>query len=258
MVRIITINIRFDNPADGEHRWRERLPVLAQVLNSYTPDLVLTQEGWHRQLLELEECLDGLRLLDDHREWIEERMYPCIFARPDSYGLRVRRSGDVWLSETPYVEGSVSFGSAFPRLMTWCELTCRDAIGPLMIANLHLDHEARDTRIAQARVAANELSALNSQGLPVVLAGDFNDAPDSPVRHKITARLPHLYDPWTRRRKPESGSYHAFWGELPDAKRIDWILLDNRLAAGQILLDTRSHEGRYPSDHFPLVCDFSL
>ena len=192
MVRIISINIRSDNSADVEHSWVNRLPLPAEVLNLYHPDIVVTQEGWRRQLRELEARLDGLHLIDGHRDWIEERMYPCIFVRA-SEGCRVGQSGDVWLSETPQLAGSVSFGSAFPRLMTWCVLSCDKS--PTLVANLHLDHESRATRTEQARVAAEELRALNSEGLPVVLAGDFNDTPDGPVRNGIMERLPELYDP---------------------------------------------------------------
>ncbi len=256
MLRIVSVNIRFDNPADGEHRWALRLPLLAEVLNSHRPDIVATQEGWRTQLRELEACLSACGLVDQHREWIEERMYPSVFVRHAA--LQVLQSGDVWLSKTPYVPGSSSFGSAFPRLMTWCELECRNSGRQLFFANLHLDHEERDTRVEQARVAANELCGLNGRRLPIVLAGDFNDAPDGPVREAIAGELPNLYDPWQETGKPEASSYHSFAGSVPGARRIDWVLLDRRLSAGELFLDRRSQQGRYPSDHFPVVCSFNL
>ena len=256
MVCVVSINIRFDNPTDGRNRWGLRLPLLSGMLNAHRPDIIATQEGWRDQLQELEARLAGCSLVDRHRGWLGDRMYPCLFVRRRR--LRVLRSGDVWLSETPDVAGSYSFGSAFPRLMTWCELELHASGRRIVFANLHLDHERRSTRIEQARVAARELYALNERRLPVILAGDFNDTADGPVRAAVMDALPELYDPWEAAGKSELPTFHGFNGRLPEAERIDWILLDRRLTAGEIFIDRRSRQGRYPSDHFPVVCRLEI
>ena len=109
--KVISANIRFDNPKDGKHDWNGRREIISKVINNYDTDLLGTQEGWQPQLNDLNSLLTDLEIVDSHRQWIEDRMYPSIFVNPTK--IRVIDSGDVWLSETPYVAASKSFGSSF-------------------------------------------------------------------------------------------------------------------------------------------------
>src|SRR5262245_28013862 len=112
--RIATCNIRYDSPEDGQHAWVARRPVLAQVLKGLAPDILGTQEGREKQIRELQKSLLPMALVDGHRTWIEERMYPSLMFNHSRMG--VIDSGDIWLSETPEVPGSISFGSSWPKL----------------------------------------------------------------------------------------------------------------------------------------------
>ena len=246
---MVSTNIRFDNPQDGENRWEARRPVLASVLQTIGADIVATQEGWHRQIGEIDADLPGYRLADAHREWIEERMYPCIFCRADR--VRVAAGGDIWLSETPTQAGSSSFGSAFPRLATW--VRAEVASVRFFIVNMHLDNTTHDVRRRQSEVACTVVSEETRPEEHLVVMGDFNEAPGAGV-WKAVSRAFDLYDPWIRSGLPERGSYHAFEGDGYQHDRIDWILLDKRLTYESIGLDASNRGGRYPSDHYPVVC----
>ena len=80
-------------------------------------------------------------------------MYPSLFVRSEQ--MSVKKSGDIWLSETPLIAGSKSFKSAFPRLCTWASVMWFQVEGdkskgePLFIVNCHLDHVLEETRIRQ-------------------------------------------------------------------------------------------------------------
>ena len=108
-LKIISSNIRYDNPEDGEHSWENRKPLLLKIFHDFNPDILGTQEGRELQIKNLARSL-SLKLVDRHRQWIQERMYPCLFINEDK--IQVHKSGDIWLSETPEISGSKSFKSS--------------------------------------------------------------------------------------------------------------------------------------------------
>ena len=116
----MTSNIRFEHEADGLNNWQ--IAVISggrKVLKTKEVELLGTQEG-RRPQKNANDILSHLEIVCSHRDWIPERMYPCLFINKDK--IKVVKSGDFWLSETPNVAGSKSFSSSFPRLCTWALL----------------------------------------------------------------------------------------------------------------------------------------
>jgi endonuclease/exonuclease/phosphatase family metal-dependent hydrolase len=254
--RIISSNIRFDNPKDKKHQWKFRKKILSKRIENFEPDLVATQEGRKPQINELNKLLTNLSLTDQHRDWITERMYPCIFINKKR--IKLIESGDFWLSKTPYVPGSKSFKSAFPRLCTWIKGIFIEVNRPFIFMNCHLDHIKSSTRKEQLKVLIEELKKINNSSYPIILAGDFNDSPYSDSRKMIDTLLPQLYDPWINFHLPEETSHHNFDGKNSNGSRIDWVLLDESLSALNIFMDKERETGIYPSDHFPIKIEFSV
>lgn len=249
-LKLITSNIRFANPGDGPNDWPHRLPLLSKIFSDFAPDILGTQEGRIEQLSELDVALKNLVLIDSHRSWIAERMYPCLFINPQT--ISVERSGDVWLSETPYVNGSHSFESAFPRLFTWAEITVIETGVKLMIVNTHLDHILSETRIKQTEVLITEIKKINQR--PLVLMGDFNESPHTEIQKNIKDAF-YLKDPWVEKNYKEETSHHGFLGHKTfEGDRIDWILIPKEFECVDCKMSKHSSsEGLYPSDHYPLL-----
>ncbi|MBC7714434.1 MAG: endonuclease/exonuclease/phosphatase family protein [Rhizobacter sp.] len=249
-LKLITSNIRFANSGDGIHDWSARLPLLVEIYKNFGPDFLGTQEGRQAQINELDEKLVDLDLVAGHREWIDERMYPCIFINPKT--IEVNRSGDIWLSETPGVAGSSSFESAFPRLCTWAEVTLKKSGQKMMMVNTHLDHILHETRKKQIDVLINEVKKINQ--LPLFIMGDFNESPLTEIREKLISSF-DLKDPWSEKNFPEETSHHGFNGDKSiDGFRIDWILIPKHFECVDLHLEKRSYkDGVYPSDHYPLL-----
>lgn len=245
---LISSNLRFDNPADGIQCWEMRKELLANVVNSYSPLLVGTQEGRKTQLHDFSQLLPEHTICTGHRQWIEDRMYPTIFLRPQINAT----SGDVWLSNTPLVPGSRLPQSSFPRLMTWVRFKIYER--SIITVNMHIDHMNSETRLAQIQIAAEELKKLKSTNDSLIIMGDFNDSPNSVVRNKLIQSFPELYDPWLALNKNEETSHHSFTGIHSQGQRIDWILLDQSIKCQDIFLEKTKSDHIWPSDHFPLVC----
>lgn len=253
---LISCNIRFDNPADGVNAWPYRREFLAEILQAHKPSLISTQEGRYHQLNDLLGLLKNFQLIDHHRSWIDERMYPSIYLHQDSF--EHLSSGDVWLSETPDVAGSASFDSAFPRLMTWSYLQPKNTSGKILIVNTHLDHVKQQTRLGQIGVLIKEIQKIWDKNSNLVIMGDFNDGPDSLVRTSLVKAFPQLQDAWKLHNEGEETSHHAFQGEVQNGTRIDWILTDNRLKVIDCKMDKSLRNGLYPTDHFPIICRISF
>src|SRR5690606_952487 len=133
-------------------------------------------------------------MVDQHRSWIKERMYPTFFVKKDLF--EIIKSEDLWLSETPQVAGSRSFDSAFPRLMTWVKLQPKNSSENLIVVNTHLDHIKEETRLCQINVLAEEISKIKDPYSKLIVLGDFNDSPVSVVREALISKFPELKDSW--------------------------------------------------------------
>jgi endonuclease/exonuclease/phosphatase family metal-dependent hydrolase len=251
-MNLISANIRFDNPLDNENAWKNRRTLLAKCLKEFEPDIVGTQEGRKDQLKDLSSLLTNLKMADSHRNWIPERMYPTIFYNPKTVTLK--ETGDIWLSKTPYEDGSKDFDSLFPRLFTYLKGTHEEK--EFFLVNVHLDHLKETTRASQIKVLLEELK--KKAPARIILLGDFNEGPTGMVRAILKRELPDIYDPWIKLSFPEEGSHHKFKGILEDAQRIDWILLDKSISCENIFFDKSNENGIYPSDHFPLKAQIIL
>lgn len=248
---LISCNIRFDNPADGQNSWSFRKDFLTKTLLKHRPVLIASQEGRFKQLNDLKSLLQSFDVIDQHRSWIGERMYPTVFIKQANF--EYLSSGDYWLSETPDVAGSLSFGSAFPRLMTWAHLQLKNSEKKFLIIDTHLDHVKSSSRISQIRVLIKQVKKLWDKQSHLIIMGDFNDDPNSEVRLLLDKEF-GLIDAWKKFNSTEESSHHAFMGEMQNGSRIDWILVDPRLTIVDCFMDKTVNNGTYPTDHFPIVC----
>jgi len=246
-MRVMTFNLRFANPADGPNEWEFRKELVVEVILNHRPDLLGTQEGTVPQLQYLTEHLAGYLPLTAHRQVDPTCQYPTIYYRADK--LRVHESNEFWLSETPAVHRSVSWGSAFPRMATYglFQETGRDL--RFYFVDTHLDHISAAARRQGARMIRNFFFPKN---LPIILVGDFNEPPEDPVYQELVGADSPCKDTWREvHPKGEEGTtQHGFDGER-HGHRIDWILATPPFQVKQAAIITDNQEGRYPSDHFP-------
>ncbi len=252
-IRVMTFNIRFDNPDDGEKCWDNRKELVSSTIKKYHPHIIGIQEATWRQIRDLKSMLPDYAFCLQGRVWDDTCQYPTLVYKTDA--IECNQNGEFWLSTTPSVHRSKDWGSAFPRMLSYAEFDVVDLGTKITVAVTHLDNKSAKARLKQARVIMDWYH--NSDG-PYILMGDFNELPGGEIHSLLTSSA--FIDTWKELGFPEDESsmtHHDFSG-TPDKGRLDWILVTSHFMVlnGEIVRD--SIEGAYPSDHFPYYVDLTL
>lgn len=251
-IRIMTFNIRFENDQDGSNAWFYRRELVVKVIRRYLPDIFGVQEGRWNQLLYLQDHLP-YHLNAIGRTVDSTCQYPTLFIRKDC--LEVMEGGEFWLSKTPEVHRSKDWDSAFPRMLNYAKVRFSNTPDFFWTAVTHLDHKGVKARYEQAKIIVSWIK--KRIGEPLILMGDFNDGPTSPVHELLTGPETGLFDTWqlmSMKEDADSFTHHGFTG-VPHDSRIDWILVTPHFKVLQAKILRDNFSGRYPSDHFPYMVD---
>lgn len=251
-LNVMSFNMRYDNPEDGENNWQYRRERVARVIAANDVDLFGAQELLVGQLNDLKGLLPGYAEVGVGREdGAEAGEFNPVFYRTDRFELL--DWGTFWLSETPEVAGSKGWDGACERLATWTVLRDREG-RELFFINTHLDHMGEVARREGVSLLLGRIDSL-SGGRPVVLTGDFNATPDSEVIAHVLAdgRMRHTRDV-ADVREGASWSF-ADYGSIPEADRqlIDYVFVNDGLDVPMYRVLPDTLDGGYLSDHAPVL-----
>jgi endonuclease/exonuclease/phosphatase family metal-dependent hydrolase len=246
-LRVMTFNLRGAVYLDGPNLWWRRRHLVRAVIDAAGADVIGFQEAMRPQLWWLRRALPGHGHVvgKPTGRWIPPHAYNAVFWREGA--VRVEGSGASWLSERPDRPRRAP-GAKYIRSATWIRL--QGPTGELVLANAHLDHIGEAARRLGGDLLRARLAGI-SHGAPVVLTGDFNADPGSPVHSDF------LGAGWTDTLGGTRGfTFHAFEGRPQEGEgRIDWILHTAGLRATRTEILTHAEPPRYPSDHYPVVVD---
>jgi len=246
-LKVMTFNVRYASD-EGAQRWAVRRPVMVELIRRAAPDVIGTQELLQRQGDDIVAALPGYRWFGRDRRGGHADEHMGIFYRTDR--LTLIDQGDFWLSDTPEMVGSQSWGTDLPRLASWAVFETKGAKPHrFLFVDTHLPHRDQDgeARDKAARLILSRLPDL-AKGLPLVLAGDMNARPDTAAYRTFAGALTDAWGSAKRREGPVL-TFHDFTG-TPD-RRIDYLFLRG-FKADTVTTDTY-HQGKvYPSDHFPI------
>lgn len=168
-----------------------------------------------------------------------------------------------WLSKHPERMGSRAYYAFFPRVCTVCEAYVKEYGRKIRVFNTHFDHVCGMARNLSVRIILEYMHRLNQEEkLPTILMGDLNACPDSRPIRVLSENLHnypdiHLTNVWSFVDNADSGSYHGFKGKL-NGRRIDYIFISDEFTVDEAYVDRTNEDGRYPSDHYPLVAVLRL
>lgn len=249
-LRVMAFNVRLPAESDGPDYWPNRRDHFIATLRDADADIIGTQELHKVQGDYIVAKLPLYAWFGIDRRGGRGDEHMGVFFRRDR--LRVVDLGNFWLSDTPQVPGSISWGHPFPRMVTW-GLMERIADGRrFYLVNTHFAYRAEDLEVRRhmAEAVAAVVATLPAD-TPVVVTGDFNATPQEPAYAVLTAGLSDAWTSTENRSGPE-GTFHAFKGKAD--RRIDWVL-SRGFQTQRVWTIAEARRGRYPSDHFPVVAD---
>jgi len=253
-LKLMTYNIRFDNPDDGENRWDLRKKYLCKLIEFHSPDIIGTQEGLTHQLNYLDSALTGYTYIGVGRDDGKKKgEYCAIFY--DQKVLKLLMHATFWLSERPDTI-SKGWDAALPRICTYAKFQ-RIADGKkFWVFNTHFDHIGELARKYSASLILEKIETLNKKVLPVFLLGDFNLEPETEPVQLISSFLNDSKFAATEIDYGPEGTFNGFNFNQPVNKRIDYIFADKlqiKVLKHAILND--SYNCHYPSDHLPVLSE---
>lgn len=263
-LRVMTFNIRMNNPDDGPNAWPLRKDIAAGAISFYEPAIAGLQEVLLGQLGDLERSLPAYAWVgagrDDGREAGE---FNPIFFRKDRF--RLLASSTFWLSETPDRPGIKGWDADCPRVVTWARLRDTWTGRILVVFNTHFDHMGETARRESAALVLSAMRRLAGNA-PVVLTGDFNCTREEAAYRSLVSAGPggpFLRDTRDASATPPYGPAVSFNGfqavtPPPSALPIDHIFVGPGLAVVRAGILPGTWSGRFVSDHNPVLADVRL
>ena len=254
-VRVMSFNIRYDEPRDGVNAWSNRKQKVADVIRFHKADLVGVQEALLTQLRDLERMLPDMAWCGVGRTDGKEAGEYSAILYPKSR-FQIQECKTFWLSPTPDVAGSKGGDAAYPRVVTWARFRDRITKKTFIHFNTHFDHIGQTARIESSKLILRRI--VDAAGkLPFVLTGDFNVVESNEAYKTIASGMrdaryvsinPHFGgdSTWTAFKQIEPG------------RKIDYIFV----RAGMKVIDhailADQWNGLWASDHLPVLAEIEI
>ena len=261
---VMSFNIRYGTANDGENNWDKRKDLACDVIRRQSPDVIGLQEALRAQIDDIRAALPEYGEIGVGREDGKTKgEYSAILYRKDRF--EVNESGTFWLSDTPEVPGSITWGNACTRVCTWARFLPKSG-KPFYLFNTHLDHLSQPAREKGMALIMSRLCSRKHPD-PVIVTGDFNSGENNRVVRYLKGELEMevasnglsknplpLVDTFRLLHKDASEvrTAHDFKGSRTGNK-IDYIFVQPgvEVLKAEILHDNK--DNRYPSDHFPIT-----
>lgn len=253
-LRVMSFNVRYGTADDGDDSWPLRRDLVMRTIADFGPTVLGVQEALRFQLDEIADAFPGFGEVGVGRDdGAEAGEYAAILY--DTGRLELLDSGTFWLSDTPEVVASTSWGNGITRIVTWArfrDMEGADDGATFYVFNAHWDHESQPSRLRSAGLMLERIAGRDPLD-PVLVTGDFN-AGESNAAFRALLDGDDLRDTF-RALHPEAtatGTFNGFTGERSGDK-IDAVLVSPDWMVTEATIVRSNDDGRYPSDHFPVT-----
>jgi endonuclease/exonuclease/phosphatase family metal-dependent hydrolase len=254
---VMTYNLRYAS-STGANAWPKRRPLMRECILGASPDVFGTQEGVYGQLKDLAADLPDYDWIGLGRDGGSKGEFMAVFFRKSR--LEPMAIGHFWLSDTPEVTASSTWGNSNRRMVTWIRFRDLKTDQQFYLFNTHFDHEIQPAREKSAALVRQRMQELKTT-LPILLIGDFNAAAGGNKAYQMLVNDGFLLDTWSMAREKRGDGLGTFNGfhEVPrSGVRIDWILCRGKVAVDTAEIVTFNRDGKFPSDHCPVVARLRL
>jgi endonuclease/exonuclease/phosphatase family metal-dependent hydrolase len=264
----MTWNILHDGIWNLSAPWSARRHLVARIIRDARPDVACLQEASLRQAGDLEHDLPEYEILAGPvsgatvlRGWtakaapLAKAIFRDFYEAGEMCPILLRRE-----RATPIEVGSFILDDApTPRAVNWARIRTADG-ADCFVSSTHLGL-APWYALRNARALVHALDRMWN-GLPQILAGDFNALPQWPVVRSIVARgqsrVPPFHDAWTEAsaRAGRGRTYH--WGFGLPGPRLDYVFVRPRGLVKSAGVAPEDVTRPFPSDHMPVLVELEF
>ena len=246
-VKVISYNIRLINSKDGPNEWKYRAEASPAMIKDYAPDIFGVQEALPEQVAYMQKELPKYGCVGVGREdGVSKGEHMSIFFNKKT--VELLEWGTYWLSETPEVP-SMGWDARCKRTATWARMRMTNSGKEFFYVNTHLDHRGKEAQQKGLDLIVKRIAAMNPDGLPMILTGDFNVEPKNPVLTELNTKMKDA-----RKTAEKTDSRATFNGWGASALVIDYIYYSGFSACPEYETIVRQYKGvPYISDHYPVV-----
>ena len=178
-LNIISYNIRQNTKGDqGAKHWEQRKGMLTGYLRNSKASIIGLQEVRNNQLRDIDSALpEHSRVGVGREDGKQGGEYSPIFYDRKIWKLDPKEHGTFWLSATPDVPNSRTWGNSYTRICTWArliKLAAPEKGSALYIYNTHWDHRSQPSRVKSGELILKTIKARSHQQDPFILMGDLN------------------------------------------------------------------------------------
>lgn len=252
--KVITYNIRNDNPKDSLNNWHNRKKEIINLFKYYEPDIFGIQEGLENQLNYIDQNLVHYSRIGVGRDDGKQKgEFSPIYYDRNKFSLI--NESTFWLSDQDDIV-SVGWDASMERICTYGVFENKTTQKRIFVLNTHFDHKGKIARESSSKLILSKIKDINKNNYPVILLGDFNAEPETkPIRILKKELIDGaelskngIYGPY--------GTYTGFTKNVLAKKRIDYIFIKNLKVKGYRHIDDKMKNNNYLSDHLPVLIEF--
>jgi len=249
-IKVISYNVRYNNPNDGKDIWENRRSTIVNLIKNENPDFLGLQEVNHAQLLFLNSNLSNYSFVGVGRDDGKTKgEYSPIFYNNNLFDLI--KSDTFWLSSTPD-KISVGWDASMERICTYAVFKSKTNKKNIWVFNTHFDHIGIEAREKSADLIISVINKLTEPEDYVVLTGDFNLLDDSKPIMNLQSNFNDTNKNLEKTDK-SYGTFNNFKLNFVSKSRIDYVFEKNFKLINSRHIIVKTPEGRWASDHHPIL-----
>jgi len=252
-MNIVTYNIRYNNPGDKENAWPKRFEDVIRLLKTHKADIFSVQEALYDQVMNLKDGMKGFEYVGVGRDDGNiNGEFSAIYYNSNRFLLM--ENGTFWLSKTPKIP-SKSWDAALNRICTWARFREKESHKSFYVLNTHFDHQGVVARKKSAELILKKITEIADRRDPLILTGDFNLTPEEKPLVLIRQKLKDSRQVSLSAPKGPVGTFNGFDFQSKLENRIDYLFVNKFVEVNSYSVLTDSKDGRYPSDHLPVLIE---
>ena len=255
-INVISYNIRYNNPGDGENAWPKRKDLVGQLLRFHEADIFGLQEAMIEQIEDICKALPEFKWVGVGRiDGKQAGEFSPVFY--NSKKFKLIDNGNFWLAED-CTKPALAWDAACERVCSWAILEEKQSGKKILALNTHFDHVGKIAREKSAELTLRKIEEINTEKLPVILTGDFNTFPDTKPIEIIKTKLSNSKEISEQAPYGPEGTFNSFNFNHPLDKQIDFIFVNKKVKVKKYAVLTDSKNLHYPSDHLPVFVTIEL